>query len=338
MMTYTRVKSQLCAVPVSIFMTFALPVECRAANDNLPPSLPAFGPAQLALPKSTSISPRTIVHANPVRRTKSRRALANGPTSRVARANVAARAEPVADQYINAIQIYPYSDGTLYRLYAAVGRITDITLQAGETLIDKAAGDTVRWVVGDTTSGAQKTAQTHVLIKPVAANLKTNLLITTTRRTYHLELISTRDTYMASLSWHYPQYDLPDRQSAGFASATHADDERLPETDPAQFNFDYGIEGPRVPWKPVRVFDNGRQTFIQFGKTLDAGEAAPLFVTDNGQTVLVNYRQQGSSYSVDRLFDAAELRLGSGKQQIVRIVRLDARKQKPALRLAGARP
>jgi type IV secretion system protein TrbG len=158
MMTYTRVKSQLCAVPVSIFMTFALPVECRAANDNLPPSLPAFGPAQLALPKSTSISPRTIVHANPVRRTKSRRALANGPTSRVARANVAARAEPVADQYINAIQIYPYSDGTLYRLYAAVGRITDITLQAGETLIDKAAGDTVRWVVGDTTSGAQKTA------------------------------------------------------------------------------------------------------------------------------------------------------------------------------------
>jgi type IV secretion system protein TrbG len=353
-MTCTRVKSQLCAVPVSIFMTFALPVECRAANDNLPPSLPAFGPAlgatqqlaakpgaedQLTADQAAYIA-SVLNHRShrKTSRTKSRRATSNGPTSRVARANLAARAEPVADQYINAIQIYPYSDGTLYRLYAAVGRITDIKLQAGETLIDKAAGDTVRWVVGDTTSGAQKTAQTHVLVKPVAANLKTNLLITTTRRTYHLELISTRETYMASLSWHYPQSELPDRDTAGIMSSSSADDEIAPVADPTAFNFDYGIAGPRVAWKPVRVFDNGRQTFIQFGKTLDAGEAAPLFVTDNGQAVLVNYRQKGNAYSVDRLFDAAELRLGSGKQQIVRIVRLDARKQKPALRLAGARP
>jgi hypothetical protein len=39
----------------------------------------------------------------------------------------------------------------------------------------------------------------------------------------------------------------------------------------------------------------------------------------------VNYRVRGSYYIVDRLFGAAELRLGEGPQRIVRIIRIDAR-------------
>jgi type IV secretion system protein TrbG len=36
---------------------------------------------------------------------------------------------------------------------------------------------------------------------------------------------------------------------------------------------------------------------------------------------LVNYRMRGDYYVVDRLFDAAELRLGEKHQDIVRITR-----------------
>lgn len=46
----------------------------------------------------------------------------------------------------------------------------------------------------------------------------------------------------------------------------------------------------------------------------------------DGKAELVNYRQRERYYIVDRIFDAAELRLGLKKQKVVRIERLGARK------------
>src|SRR3546814_4806476 len=69
----------------------------------------------------------------------------------------------------------------------------DVALQPGEELVAVSAGDTVRWVVGDTTSGTGERQQVHVLVKPVAPDLRTNLVITTDRRAYHLELESTEE-------------------------------------------------------------------------------------------------------------------------------------------------
>src|SRR3546814_3590386 len=43
---------------------------------------------------------------------------------------------------------------------------------------------------------------------PTRANLETNLVINTDRRTYHLELRATPATYMAAVSWTYPQDQL----------------------------------------------------------------------------------------------------------------------------------
>ena len=123
---------------------------------------------------------------------------------RVDEANLAATKEPVKAGYVNAIQVYPYSSGALYRLYSAVNQVSDVALQPGEKLASVSTGDTVRWIVGDTTSGEGATQQVHILVKPIAADLKTNLVITTERRTYHLELESTEATYMSSLSWTYP--------------------------------------------------------------------------------------------------------------------------------------
>jgi len=78
------------------------------------------------------------------------------PTQRVNQANAAARIEPVKDGFINAVQVYPYSSGALYQVYTAPGQITDVALQDGEQLVGSgpvAAGDTVRWIIGDTESG-----------------------------------------------------------------------------------------------------------------------------------------------------------------------------------------
>src|SRR3546814_1764719 len=103
---------------------------------------------------------------------------------------------------------------TLFRsVYAAVGRVTVIALQPGEELVTVAAGDTVRWIVGDTSSGNGADLRVNVLVKPIRSGLKTNLVITTSRRTYLLELSSTEKTWMASVSWEYPR----DRMQIGRA-------------------------------------------------------------------------------------------------------------------------
>lgn len=242
------------------------------------------------------------------------------PTSRVTAANRAALREPSAAGYVNAVQIYPFAEGVLYRLYAAPERVTDIALQPGETVTAVAAGDTVRWTVGDTTSGSGETRRTHVLVKPFSAGLRTNLVITTDRRAYHLQLESTSATAMAAISWTYPQDELiaiqRQREAAERAAPVAS------SVTVEQLNFDYAITGDRPAWRPLRAFDDGRQTFIEFPPSLAVGEAPPLFVLGpNGEAQLVNYRVAGRYYVVDRLFGAAELRLGEKRQQIVRVAR-----------------
>ncbi len=133
------------------------------------------------------------------------------PTVRVNRANAAARVQPVRDGFINAVQVYPFSGGALYQVYTAPQQITDIALEDGEQLVGSgpvAAGDTVRWIIGDTTSGVGPSLKVHILIKPTRPDLITNLVINTDRRTYFLELRSTEKTYMASVSWQYPEDQL----------------------------------------------------------------------------------------------------------------------------------
>ena len=66
------------------------------------------------------------------------------PRARVEAANDDARVEPSRSGYVNAVQVYPYTEGALYQLYAAPGQVTDIALQSGEQLVGNgpvAAGD-----------------------------------------------------------------------------------------------------------------------------------------------------------------------------------------------------
>ncbi|ANF23793.1 P-type conjugative transfer protein TrbG [Stutzerimonas stutzeri] len=243
-------------------------------------------------------------------------------TVRVARANRDARMAPTRDGFINAIQVWPYSEGALYQVYAAPGRVTAIELQTGEELVTVAAGDTVRWIVGDTSSGAGENLRVSVLVKPIRSDLNTNLVITTSRRTYLIELTSTEKAWMASVSWDYPK----DRMLALQRQARAAQASAPVETGIAleQIRFRYAISGSNPPWKPLRAFDDGEKVYIQFPAGIAQGELPPMFVIGTqGDGQLVNYRFRSPYYIVDRLFGAAELRLGGQNGDVVRIERTD---------------
>jgi P-type conjugative transfer protein TrbG len=251
------------------------------------------------------------------------------PKERIDLANAAARIQPTRRGYLNAVQVYPFAEGALYQVYSAPGQMTDIALQEGEQLVGTgpvAAGDTVRWIIGDTESGAATAKKVHILVKPTRPDLVTNLVINTDRRTYHLELRSTEKTYMASVSWLYPQDELISlRRHNALADAAAP---VATGFDINSLRFRYAIEGDNPPWRPVRAFDDGKKVYIEFPAGIGQGEMPPLFIVGpEGRTSeLVNYRVRGRHMIVDRMFAAAELRLGEGgSERRVRIVRTDGR-------------
>ncbi|KRB86724.1 hypothetical protein ASE00_08575 [Sphingomonas sp. Root710] len=249
----------------------------------------------------------------------------------VAAATEAARVSPRSAGWQGATQLFVYAPGGLYQVYAAVGQVTDIVLQDGETLSDTgavAAGDTVRWVIGEAASGSGAGRRTHILVKPTDPGLRTNLVINTDKRTYHVELRSTSATYMASVGWSYPQDELIAIRARIEAAAAVANTQVQTGIDPAKLDFAYRLSGANPPWKPVEVFDDGAKTYLLFPETIAQSELPPLFLIGEKKAELVNYRVSGRYMVVDRLFSVAELRLGSKRQQIVRIERTRSRQQR----------
>lgn len=245
-------------------------------------------------------------------------------------ANREATLTPEAGGFINGFQYYPFANGRIYRLLAAPERLTDIMLEPGEALISVASGDTLRWIIGDTSSGSGEARSVHILVKPSAPGLVTNLLITTDRRAYHLLLESTQRTALAGIGWTYPADAL---LALSRREAAARDAEPVARgISPEALHFGYVISGDRPAWRPLRAFDDGQQTYIEFPQAITVGDAPPLFLLGtDGEAELVNYRMRGRFYVVDRIFDRAELRLGKGRQVVVRIGRVpELRREKGA--------
>jgi type IV secretion system protein VirB9 len=279
--------------------------------------VPPLPPVAAAL---TDDRPRPL-HTPPAWTPSHGGAAANSPTARVANANAAARVEPRREGYYNAIQIYPWSEGALYQVYTAPGQITDIALEPGESLTGAgpiAAGDTARWIIGDTESGSGITRRVHVLVKPTRPDITTNLVITTDRRIYMIELRAGANPYMPAVAWAYPQPPASQRQAIPATPVIPA---------AAARNYRYTLSGDDPPWRPVAVYDDGRRVYVEFPRGIVQGEMPPLFVIGSeGELQIANSRIYQNILIVDRLFGAAELRLGSGDhQQTVRISRSDGR-------------
>ena len=311
-------RSVLCAVLVS---GAALLAACATPSKKPPqisydPYVPPLAPAPAV---ATDEKPKPL-RVPPGWAAARGGAIGDTPAARVENANAAARVEPRREGYYNAIQIYPWSDGALYQVYAAPGQITDIALEPGESLAGEgpiAAGDTVRWIIGDTESGSGAARRVHVLVKPSRADITTNLVIATDRRSYMLELRAGAKPYMPAVAWSYPA-PLAGRQQTLPATPV------VPELP--QRNYRYGLTGDRPPWRPVSAYDDGRRVYVEFPRGIVQGEMPPIFVIGpDGEAEIANSRVYQNILIVDRLFGAAELRLGSGKQQqTVRIERIDA--------------
>ena len=220
--------------------------------------------------------------------------------------------------YQNSMAVFDYTPTALYKIYTKEGYLTVIRLQPGETVISINGGDTTRWIVDHTSSGNQA----QVLLKPARSGLDTNFVIVTDKHTYQIQAKST-NWYNPIVSWNYPQevkamLQRTERKQAKDENETIG----LSVHNPDSLNFGYKIKtrGRVGNWKPSTVFDDGKKVYIKMTAAMINGEAPALVLKDeNGKTAIVNYRMKNGYYIVDRLFNQAELRLGT--KDYVRITR-----------------
>ena len=308
------------------------------ASRAAPPPKPASSSATLSTPSTpptpvTTSAARTAPEATrspSARRPRPRRPRPlSQPLATLQRANAEAREGPASGVFVNAALYHPFEPGRLYAIHTSPRFLTAIALRPGEKLIAKAAGDTVRWVLGETEAGAGETLQVIVLVKPMRGGLRTNLVLTTDQRTYLIDAVSTDSgAYTSVLSWTYPQEEARARAQEASQRAQQV----LPVQVAApveQLDFRYAItalKGRPPAWTPVRVFNDGAKTYIEFPPDLAVREAPPLFLLDaDDQPQLVNTRLAGRYLVVDRLIDRAELRLGDKRPAVVRLTRQGVR-------------
>jgi len=220
-------------------------------------------------------------------------------------------------------ELFPYAEGLEAIVDCAPLRTTDIQLEPGETITDLASGDSERWLVTPAASGDPRNPTPHLAIKPTAAGISTNLTIYTTRHIYHLMLRSRSAHAMQEVAFYYPEELEQAMQNADHAVAKSREPSSQPDDvvtslaslDPGVLNFSYAVSGQKVPWKPIRAFDDGTHVFIQMPPTTKSSDAPALMVAAGDGNEMVNYRVRGDYYIVDKLFDQAVLVSGVGREQ-----------------------
>jgi type IV secretory pathway VirB9-like protein len=242
-------------------------------------------------------------------------------------------------------------------IVCAVLQVTDVALEPGEAITSVSTGDNLRWSVEAVVSGEGGSSQPHLIIKPFDRGLVTSVIVTTTRRSYHLTLRSTDQQYMHAVSFTYP--GEPQKQAApapapeqkpkvNVALTQEVDPPPTPEKKPAhktsgdlprggkvhldppgrpQFTQDpdsYQISGnPR--WRPINVYNDGRKTYVVMTEEMTKTEAPAMLVLRRNNylfgydKVLANYRVQHKTYIVDTVFDRAILVSGSDKVTLTRV-------------------
>lgn len=245
----------------------------------------------------------------------------------IEKANAEAQQVPDKFGFVNSIMVYDWQAGKLYQVVAAPLRITDIHLEPAETLMgEPVCGDTVRWIIARTKSMGDKPIE-HIYIKPTRGGLTTTLSINTNLRTYYIELHSTDGTYMASVGWNY---EATNTESTRIYETTHS---AVTGINGNGLNFQYKLKtkGKCDNWKPVRIYDDGRKTFIEFPENASFHESPILFVVGiNKDLQLVNFRKVGNLFIVDRLFDKAELREGQNAENRVIITKITKKEENNA--------
>lgn len=206
--------------------------------------------------------------------------------------------------------------------------LCDIQLQAGEIINNVLLGDTANWTDsgdgGDAKlpiaySGSDVARIPHVILTPRTSGIVTNLVITTTKRTYYMKLYSSNSSHVSRTGFYYPgeiMQTVTDQQKQAEVKNNQI---LSTDVDPNKLYFKYSISGDKhAPFYPSQVFDDGTRTYIQLEPTMDAKSLPALYaIGEDGDTQeLINIAYKAPYFVVPTIFKQAILTRGQDENQV----------------------
>lgn len=224
--------------------------------------------------------------------------------------------------------IFPFGQ-SMPKLTCSPTRACDVELQPGEKVKKVILGDKVNWSWDGAESIEHGQTIAHLIFQPRDNDVESNSIITTDRRTYHIKLYAPKNDgiYLNRVGFYYPQELVSSwEEKMGAESAAQAKDDGFKvmsvAVSPEKLDFGYRVKGDGA-FKPLRVFNNGEQVFLEMPDSLRAGDHPILLLIDEkGDAMVVNYRAKvddetrKTHYIVDKLFAKAELVLGEKRVEI----------------------
>jgi type IV secretion system protein VirB9 len=222
-------------------------------------------------------------------------------------------------KYVNGMMFYPWDETFVYEIYCQPYRMTDIRLEPGEQVLEMPFFSEEKvWEIGAGVSRKNGQDVQHFFVKPTYANLTTSMIIITDRRVYHLMLKSYKDTFMVMVQWEYPA-------SMPFTVKAEAMNRRIQElsgdplaVNPEFLSFDYKMSYSlfkKPAWIPLRVYDDGKKTYIELDEKMLHMESPVIF---NRRNERINYRVKKNLVIIDELIEKITLRRGKEKVVITK--------------------
>ena len=198
---------------------------------------------------------------------------------------------------------------------------TVITLQPGEKFTSITSGDPQDLSYTVAVSGSSTGTETQqILVKPGLAHMSTNLVIATDKRVYNILIVvgAAKNKVTRNVAFWYPD-DMVNKVNEKIEKQNDVDmnAEKTPQLNLAKANFNYKISGDDPSWKPIRVFDDGKRTWVQMAQGVDNKNLPTILIqSDSGQDMKYNTSYYSPYMVIDGIFGQAKLVAGVGSDQV----------------------
>lgn len=206
------------------------------------------------------------------------------------------------------VSTYFYNEKDSYRIITRAGYISTVILNKDEDIIHAEIGDATRWSIQTYYTGSEKGMSPAISIKPFIPELRTNLIVSTTKRIYNLVLEANLNSYAPITTFEYPkEIEILNTQRL----EKEKDEIKL---DFSNMNFNYEWKKNKYSWSPIAVYDDGIKTVITMPENIKSEELPALFIKDvqTGEDAIVRnrYNPRIKAYVIDKIISQAVLRIG----------------------------
>ena len=206
------------------------------------------------------------------------------------------------------LRVITYNPAGIHHYVGYYDYQASILFEPGEKLQTLSMG-------GDSSAWQIQPSDSRIFIKPVSDNpedAKTNALIVTNKRVYHFILeaaeVGPEGIDDPNLVFQ-TQFVYPD-SATDIVQQYNTSSKDLPDlSEPENYHFNYTISGNETI-APLRVFDDGEFTYLQFTKK--NAELPAIFMVDSEmKEALVNYRAVEDYIIIERVTSQFTLRHGN---------------------------